>query len=257
MILADVVRVPGRPVATVRLRVTAPAGLRTTVTAVSQGESWVAGVYLSDGGVRVLADPLAPLGAPVAYAATHGSTVEWSSEVTRPSPGACAITSLDGTVGALTEWYGDDQQEPEVRVHELPVHGASLPIHNRDLVAGAGGGALVAQTHGPSTEAMARLVALNGPVVLLHDEAGCEIPGCDIPPWRVVILTSARNARTVRVERATRAHSLTYRYTARDDTVLAPVVTVGDYQQSGLTVGDLAAYTVADVAAGVPLVSVL
>ena len=255
MILADVVRAPGRAAPVVRLRVDAPAGMQVSLVGEAAGLSWTVGAWLSDGQARVMADPLAPLGEEASYRVTYGSTVETAGPVLRPSPGECVISTVDGVADALTAWYGDDPQEVEPRVHELVIPGAALPIHNLDLVAGAGGGTLQAHTEGPQTGALAGLVGASVPVVLLHDSAGCQITECDIPAARTVVLIRASNMRAGISPRAVRAHEITYRYARRDETVLAPIVTVGDYLASTLTVGDLAPRQVVDVAAGVPLVT--
>lgn len=245
----DLAQLPGRPAVTVRLRVSVPAGQRVAVTGETAREAWTVGSYVSTGEARAFADPLAPIGEPITYRATHAGTVE-SATVTRPSPGDCVVMLGDGTAGAVTEWYGEDESSLDMRVTEQPIPGAPLPIHNPDLPL-SGGGTLTVGVSGAQRAALAAILTQRGPHILLHDATTCQIPDCDIPGARFVQITETAQSRIGVLPE--RRWGLSWRYTRRDTETLAPVVTVGDYQWSGFECYDIEGYTVADVAAGSPL----
>lgn len=239
------------PLVAVRAVLSVPAGRSWALTGGAGGWSWPVAAGVSDGGEVVLSDPWAPLGIPSTYTLQHGGTQEQSGPVTRVWAGESALTDLSGRTVVDFRWMaaGGDPQEGVRRGSFLDVPGERLPVPTYASAAGVGGGALVAQTTMPGTGTMRDLLATDGPVILLHNEAACQIPGCDIAPARTVYLTRDDNDRTGHTSAATRAWSLSYRHVPAPHGYLPPVVTVADVAahfgtvqaltDSGLTVAQL------------------
>lgn len=239
------------PLAIVRAVLSVPSGRSWTLTGTSRDWSWQVAAGVSDGGEVVVSDPWAPLGVSATYTLTHAGTQEQSGPITRAWGGGSAITDLTGRVVVGFQWMarGGDPQEGGRRGSFFDVAGSPLPVPVYAANAGAGGGSLLTQTTRPDTDVLRTLLATDGPVILLHDLAACQVPDCDTAPARTVYLTSDENDRTRRRDAATRAWSLSYRYVPVPAGFLPPVVTVADVAahfgtvqgltDSGLTVSQL------------------
>ena len=157
----------------------------------------------------VIVDAACPVGAPVTYTLHVGGAVSSSVTVTRTFGGGSILADLSAEAIVGFGWYGDDSREGTRRVHVSDVPGSRRPPM-RYAPPGDGGGSLTAVTTRPATDGLRRLLASGEPLLLLHNLADCQIPGCDVPPSEMVYVTSDGNARTGAVAAAERAWALSY-----------------------------------------------
>ena len=172
------------------------------------------------GETRLVSDAAAPLGTPVTYTA-GGETVT----LTRADTGRHMVTDIRGRNQARVRAVGNDDTE-------IP-SGVSFFDPGRSVVRWPLArqyetGELVVRTDLEDTAALAELAHAKSPVFSMHSPSACEIPDCDIPPVRQIVLTSARNQRTGRIDRAVREWVLAWRESDGLDGA-APVVTWGEY----------------------------
>ena len=187
------------------------------VQVLRDGELWFT---VAAGEVRLVSDAAAPLGAQVVYTA-GAETVT----LTRADTGRHMVTDIRGRNQASVRAVGNDDTE-------IP-SGVSFFDPGRSVVRWPLArqyetGEMVVRTDLEDTAALAELAHAKSPVLSLHSPAACEIPDCDIPPVRQIVLTSARNQRTGRIDRAVREWDLSWRETDQSKG-LAPVVTWGEY----------------------------
>ena len=189
------------------------------VQVLRDGERWFT---VAAGEARLVSDAAAPLGTPVTYTA-DGETVT----LTRADTGRHMVTDVNGRNQARVRAVGNDDTE-------IP-SGVSFFDPGRSVVRWPLArqyetGELVVRTDLEDTAALAELAHAKSPVLSLHSPAACEIPECDIPSARQIVLTSARNQRTGRVDRAVREWDLSWRETDQSKG-LAPVVSWAEYAE--------------------------
>lgn len=217
---------PVEPLSMVRLVVDLPAGSSWRVTGRSGDTEWLAGEGTSSGRETALSDPWAPLGRAVEYVLTAAGGESWGAgPVVRVYRGEHALTDLTGRVVAGFRWAPGDPWGPQPRASFLDPWGSSLPVPVVGPTAGAGGGAVVAKTTGDHTRTLEQLVARNRPLLLHHNAHACQMPDCDVPPVRTIMLTGAEAERSGRTDVAERIWSLSYRLVPRPHAYLAPVAT--------------------------------
>ena len=182
------------------------------------GELWFT---VAAGETRLVSDAAAPLGAPVAYTAGADTVI-----LTRPDTGGHLITDAKGRNRARVRAVGNDDTEVPsgVSFFDQGRSFARWPLARQYET-----GEMVVRTDSEDTHALAELAHAKSPVLSLHSPAACEIPDCDIPPVRQVVLTSANHQRTGRVDRAVREWDLSWRETDQSKG-LAPVVSWGEYE---------------------------
>ena len=157
----------------------------------------------------VLVDAGCPVGAPVTYTLRVSGVTTSSVTVTRMFGGGSILADLSAETIVNFGWYVDDPREGARRVHVSDVPGSRRPPL-RYAAPGDGGGSLTAVTSRPATDRMRALLASGEPLLLLHNLADCQIPGCDVPPSEMVYVTSDGSARTGGVDVAERAWALSY-----------------------------------------------
>lgn len=189
----------------------------------------------------VLVDVAAPLNTTVTYSLTVDGTVTVTGTTTRTYTGRDVLQGVDGDEVVDFNWLaaGGDPREPVVRVHVTDVPGSPRPPARLAPVLGAGGGSILADTSGVDTAAMRRL--LGRPCYVLHNPSRCTIPGCDIPPSELVLITRAGNDRSDRIDAAHRHWNLEYLLIADPEpSYRVPVSTWGDAEGADLTWGEAA-----------------
>lgn len=238
----DVLPIEPLPIVRARVDLTGAWALSGRV---AEGSSWT----VAEGtGPAWLSDPWAPLGVPVSYTLTAGEASWESGPVVRTFRGDDALTDLQGR-GVVDFRRGGSGREREPRHGFFDVPGEALQPYLSAPVAGAGSGAMTARVTGPDIDALDALVGRNVPVIVLHNRARCEIPGCRVPLALTVLLTAAPDERTGRVDVAEHVWSLSYRPIPTPWGFMPPVATwadarrvfptVGDLKASGLTVDEL------------------
>lgn len=187
------------------------------VQVLRDGESWFT---VAAGETRLVSDAAAPLGTPVTYTA-GGETVT----LTRADSGKHLIADVNGRNQARVRAVGSDDTEipSGVSFFDQGRSFARWPLARQYET-----GEMVVRTDSGDTAALAELARVKSPVFSLHSLSACEIPDCDIPSARQIVLTSARNQRTGRIDRAVREWDLSWRETDQSKG-LAPVVTWGEY----------------------------
>lgn len=234
----------------VRAAIDVPAGVVWTLTGSARGVSWVAAREQGRGRVHWVSDPMAPPGLEVTYTLAYGSMVETAGPVTRADAGATLITSMDGRTVARVDRMasGGDPWDWQATTSLLDIPGSPPPARYGQPM-GLVGGAVVEST-GQDTWALTELVKAGRPVLILHDEASCEIPGCDIAPTLRVTLTVHRADRTDGVSAATRSWDVSWREARAPWRFRAPVVTWADVLAEFVNVGPVAGVTFGELAAG-------
>lgn len=237
------------PVPLVRLEVGVPGAWE--VTGSSGGRSWT---VAKGAGPSWLSDPWAPLNVETSYVLSSAGASYSAGPVLRPYDGENALTGLSGRGAVDFRWYegGGDPGDIGLRHGFFDVPGARFAPYLSAPVAGGGGGSLVARTVGADTRAMRALLDRNAPVVLHHTHRYCDVPDCDIELVRTILVTSATQDRTPRLDRAQREWSLSYRLVPHPWGFVPPVALVSDVPARFATVADLAGsgLSVADLAAG-------
>ena len=187
------------------------------VQVLRDGERWFT---VAAGEARLVSDAAAPLGTPVTYTA-DGETVT----LTRAGSGKHLITDVNGRNQARVRAVGNDDTEipSGVSFFDQGRSFARWPLARQFET-----GEMVVRTDSEDTHALAKLAHAKSPVFSLHSPSACEIEGCDIPPVRQVVITSANHQRTGRVDRAVREWVLAWRESDGLDGA-APVVTWGEY----------------------------
>lgn len=148
-----------------------------------------------------VSDPLAPVGVAVTY--TQGTS---RATLTRASVGGHALTDPTGHVVAPIRWLADDSTDLGV---EVSTSTTSMGAADRwPLAQPPASFTLECLTEGEATRAVQDLASRPSRLVLLHDQAACQMVDCDVAPVRVVVVTKAVHARTKRVPRAQRRWSL-------------------------------------------------
>ena len=187
------------------------------VQVLRDGELWFT---VAAGEVRLVSDAAAPLGTPVVYTAGAEAVT-----LTRADTGRHMVTDIRGRNQASVRAVGNDDTEMPsgVAFFDPGRSFARWPLARQYET-----GELVVRTDLEDTAALAELAHAKSPVFSMHSPSACEIPDCDIPPVRQIVLTSARNQRTGRIDRAVREWDLQWRETDESSGV-APVVTWGEY----------------------------
>lgn len=188
-----------------------PMGSAWTLTG-SAGESqWPvrggSGVWAGE--QAAMLDPMCPVEQDVSYAlrwVTPTGTVGTMSvgPIRRSGVGSMLVTSLDGRQVVRVSVHGDDEQSESARVQRFDIPGSSHPVLRLDTVSSATEGTAEWSTRGEDTAALIQLMRDNMPVILLHDPTVCQIPGCDIPPVRLVMPLSNKRYRSPRRDVAQR-----------------------------------------------------
>lgn len=189
----------------------------TDVQVLRGGEPWFT---VKAGEVRLVSDATAPLGTPVTYTAGADTVI-----LTRPDTGGHLITDAQGRNRARVRAVGNDDTEVPsgVSFFDQGRSFARWPLARQFET-----GEMVVRTDPADTTVLRELARVKSPVFSLHSPSACEIEDCDIPPVRQIVLTSARNQRTGRIDRAVREWDLQWRETDESSGV-APVVTWGEY----------------------------
>lgn len=113
-------------------------------------------------------------------------------------------------------------------------------------------GSLAARTSGEDTVQLRALVQARGPLVSVHSPSLCQIPECDIPPVRRILVRESSESRTGTVDRARRTWSIAWREDPSASPAPAPVVTWGEWAGLGEGWQDVSAVAVAQLVAGMP-----
>lgn len=242
------------PMQAVRLVVTGvPNGVEWSLHGTSNNGEWLVASGRSIGSQIVTLDPWAPLGIPATYRLTYGSVAQTVGPVTRTYTQWSAITDLTGRTVADVLWDDDggDPRESVRGVHSSNVPGARYQPMRLDPRAGAGGGSVVVRAVRPDADTLQALLDTNKPLILLHNEARCDIPGCVVAPVRTIVVTSDPNDLTPRIDQGERRWTLRYQLKApgvRGGVVAvatlgdlkAKFATLGALKATGMTLGDLA-----------------
>ena len=190
------------------------------VQVLRDGESWFT---VAAGETRLVSDAAAPLGTPVVYAAGSETVT-----LTRADTGRHLITDARGRNAARVRAVGADDTEIPSGVSFFD---QGRPFARWPLARQYETGEMVVRTDSEDTAALAELAHAKSPVFSMHSPSACEIEDCDIPAVRQIVLTSANNQRTGRVDRAVREWDLSWRETDQSKG-LAPVVTWGEYTEA-------------------------
>jgi hypothetical protein len=212
----------------------------------------VGGRVLADGSGPVLvSDALAEPGVATTY--TVGDE---TIALTRRDDGHM-LTNARGRHRVELAWLGDDSDEWDPRVSMFDVSGARSPIARWSLRPSTVTGTLQARTVAGQTQALRDLVSADhrGPVIAVHSPGECQIPDCDIPLVRLVVLSSAQSQRSGRVDVAARTWSLPYRGVDPSESRLSgacPVVTWGEWEALGEGWQDRTMLDLCRLVAGMP-----
>jgi hypothetical protein len=194
------------------------------------------GRVLADGsGPVLLSDALAAPGVPTVYQ-VGSETVT----LTRRDDGHM-LTDARGRGRVSLAWLGDDSDEWDPRIAMFDPSGVRSPVSRWSLRPSTPTGTLQARTLAGQTQAMRDLVGADhrGPVIAVHSPGECQIPDCDIPLVRLVVISSAQSQRSGRIDVAARTWSLPYRGVDPSESRLSgacPVVTWGEWEALGETV---------------------
>lgn len=190
---------------------------------------------LSDGSkpTVLLSDALAEPGVPTTYTLGGSRTVT----LTRRDDGH-ALTDAWGRQRVSLAWLGDDEDSWDPRMNVFDPSGMASPVPRWSSRASTPTGTLQCRTIGAQTLALRSLIAADrrAPVVALHSPRECQVPDCDIPRARMVVLGEAQSQRSGRVDVATRAWSLPWRGISPREgrySGAAPVLTWGEYAALG------------------------
>ena len=188
-----------------------PTDSTWTLTGSSGDTSWPvrggSGVWAGE--QVAMLDPMCPVESDVAY------TLRWvtpagaigqqsAGPIRRHGVGSMLVTSLDGRRMVRVTVRGDDEQGESARIQRFDIPGSRRPVLRLDAVSGATGGTAEWSTRGGDTALLVALMQENRPLISLHDPTVCEIPGCDIPPVRLLMPLSNRRARSARRDAAWR-----------------------------------------------------
>ena len=189
----------------------------TKVQVLRDGELWFT---VAAGETRLVSDAAAPLGAPVVYAAGVETLT-----FTRADTGRHLITDAQGRNQARVRAVGSDDTEipSGVSFFDQGRSFAQWPLARQYET-----GEMIVRTDAVDTAVLRELAHTKSPVFSLHSPSACEIEDCDIPAVRQIVLTSANNQRTGRVDRAVREWVLAWRESDGLDGA-APVVSWGEY----------------------------
>lgn len=207
---------------------------------------------LADGiGPVLLSDALAAPGVPTTY--TVGSQ---TVELTRRDDGHM-LTNAHGRGRVSLAWLGDDEDEWDPRIAMFDPSGVRSPVSRWTLRPSTPTGTLRARTLTDQTQAMRDLVGADrrGPVIAVHSPRECQVPDCDIPPVRLVVLGASQSQRSARVDVAARSWSLPYRAVDPRETKMpgaAPVVTWGEWHALGEGWQDRTMLDLCRLVAGMP-----
>lgn len=188
---------------------------------------------LADGSAPVLlSDALAEPGVATTY--TVGSE---TVTLTRRDDGHM-LTDARGRGRVSLAWLGDDEDEWDPRIAMFDPSGVRSPVSRWSLRPSTPTGTLQARTLAGQTQAMRDLVGADhrGPVIAIHSTRECQVPDCDIPPVRLVVVGASQSQRSARVDVAARSWSLPYRAVDPRETKMsgtAPVVTWGEWDAYG------------------------
>lgn len=193
-------------------------------------------------GECLVADPGAAAGVPTTY--RFGSQTVTLTRKGEAASGGSAhqfVTDSSGNVVAGVKLLGDDSREYETGA-EIFTSALGRQIPRFPLGQPPPSGELEFSTVGAGTLVLRDLVASHAPLWVIHDEAGCQIPGCDIEGSRLVVAHRLREARSARRDVAQRNWLVDY---SRVPTSLAgsgvqtptggPVVTWGQWEAWGKT----------------------
>lgn len=197
------------------MRLTTTRGVRSEVRARCGDSEWVAWSQVGTGEPVIFSDPLAPVGQETVY--TLGSR---AVRLTRRPLGGHVITDEYGRMVARIRVTGDDSV-----AHSTGLSTMATTMGAADrwpLVTPPEEYRLECLTAGGDTATLRSLVRAHGRVVVLHDRDTCQVPGCDIPPVRRCVITSATEARTGRVDLAVRSWQITLSDRSRDKWRLPP-----------------------------------
>jgi hypothetical protein len=212
----------------------------------------VGGRVLADGsGPVLLSDALAAPGVATTY--TVGSE---TVALTRRDDGHM-LTDARGRGRVSLAWLGDDSDEWDPRIAMFDPSGVRSPVSRWSLRPSTPTGTLQARTLAGQTQAMRDLVGADhrGPVIAVHSPRECQVPDCDIPPVRLVVVGASQSQRSARVDVAARSWSLPYRSADPRETKMpgaAPVVTWGEYAGLGEGWQHLSALDLCRLVAGMP-----
>ena len=233
-----------------------PAGTRWRVTGTASGWSgldgqwsWMAAASVSTGRPEPFVDVLAPIGLPATYRLDVDSTS--AGPVTRSSSLRLDWVT-DDTARTGVSFMRAVEHEVQIAsgVYLYQVNGRTRPVVALDGVSTIGAEQVVIRTEGLDKATLRAMLLDNRPLVVLHNQAACRLPGCDIAPAQRVIPTTAKGALTRRLSEAERLWTLDVQEIDADFGDLAPAVTWGDVlahfgtwqavRDSGLTWGALA-----------------
>ena len=183
---------------------------------VRSGERVVA--IVAAGETRLFSDPLAVVG-------ENRYTDGVDEIVVLRADDGHVFTGVDGRTVARIALLGDDPVDHDSGVAFFGnTDAVRWPIRTPKLT-----GTLTARTQGVDTDAMRLLARARMKAVSVHSVRECQIPGCDIPPVRALVVTGASEKRDGVVTAARREWSIGWREASADSFSPAPVVTWGEY----------------------------
>lgn len=188
-------------------------------------------------GEALVSDPGAGEGTPTEYKFGSDSVTLTRRGVSASSDvGHQWVTSTDGQLLAGVKLVGDDPREYDTGA-TIFTSALGRQIPRFPLGQKPSTGTLTVLSTLAATEVLREMTVLRSPLWVVHNASACEIPGCDIEGARLIVPQRMREARTGRVDRATREWAIDYSRVpdalAGSDTVPpsgVPVVTWGDWE---------------------------
>lgn len=163
-------------------------------------------------GEALVSDAGAGAGVPVTYRFAGRSVV--LKRRGRPSASGASedtqwVSTADGETIANVDLLGDDSRDHNTDATVfVGSTGAQIPRY--PLQTPPETGTLTFSSFGGGTETLRAMVAEKAPLWVVHNEAVCRIPDCDIEGARLLVPHSMQENRSPRMDRATRMWSVSY-----------------------------------------------
>ena len=160
-------------------------------------------------GEALIADPGAAMGVPTTYRFGSETVTLTRRGTADPTFGHQFITDTTGQTIANIVLVGDDTPEYDT-TGEVFTSALGRQIPRYSLATPPQSGTLECLTTLAGTLMLRDFTVVRSPLWVVHDAAGCELPGCDIEGSRLVVPTRMRESRTARRDVAQRAWSVDY-----------------------------------------------
>lgn len=157
-------------------------------------------------------------------------TVGSSTVTLRRTDAGHAIADKHGRNWIQVAWLGTDETNGDPRVSLLEVSQRRTPLTRWKLKPSTLAGRSILRADGAKTAALNGLLSSRGPIILLYSPSGCDIPGCDIPPVRLVVVRAFSSQRSPRIDKAARIWTIDWQeYASSEASGAAPILTWQDY----------------------------